>query len=257
LRAPCCRREHDRTLSHRRPIFRFLAGDALYISTKEKIANCLPWCRLRRRPPQRLRANLGRGPRRARAAHWRVGGPIAPCGRSQGGRANEGVHRNREAEARARFAGWPCLFGPSRPERILSLPFARLGGLDRLAFPKCHRREAPAVERTPGGSGTGHPARCLSKFRGIAHRTGWDAASALASCRHAVLHVLDGNGPPGDITPLAHASKLLRLRGTFTPMRLRVHMKFDFTPRGPLRKQALLRANRNALYPLVDQPSVQ
>jgi hypothetical protein len=76
LRAPCCRREHDLTLSHRRPFFRFLAGDVPYISTKEKIANCLPWCRLGRRPRNRTRVNLGRRtrPRRASAAHWRVGG---------------------------------------------------------------------------------------------------------------------------------------------------------------------------------------
>jgi hypothetical protein len=33
--------------------------------------------------------------------------------------------------------------------------------------------------------------------------------------------------------------------------------KRDFTPGRRLRKQALLRANRNALYPLIDQPSVQ
>jgi hypothetical protein len=38
--------EHYRTLSHRRPILKFLADGNTHISTKTNIATCLPWCRL-------------------------------------------------------------------------------------------------------------------------------------------------------------------------------------------------------------------
>jgi hypothetical protein len=36
-----------------------------------------------------------------------------------------------------------------------------------------------------------------------------------------------------------------------------VHVKVDFRPEGRFRKQALLRASRNALYPQIDEPFLQ
>jgi hypothetical protein len=49
----------------------------------------------------------------------------------------------------------PCLSGPSRPGRILSLP-SRAWGLRSTGFPKGPSSRASAVERTPGRSVTGY-----------------------------------------------------------------------------------------------------
>jgi hypothetical protein len=70
----------------------------------------------------------------------------------------EGVHRYRETGPGCDLRCWFLSRGPSRPGPILSLS-SRTWELRSTGFPKGHRREAPAVERTPVGGWDRHAPR--------------------------------------------------------------------------------------------------